>query len=326
MKRVAIRTKGNHSQGMGDVTGSIALARELGRSGCEVLLIIDEDREAAEAVGSVGLSFSVIKGGREEDLWRTVGKVDVAVVNQLNSSWELLSMIRRYAPRLVTIDDVGEPSRRLADLRINPLYYNHGALSDFGFVPINEVFREARPKAKPMGRQVDRVLVTLGGSDTYGFTPKVVDYLGGIESTVEVTVLLGSAFRCFAELQEVLGKSPRRFIVLGPVDADGMALLLAASDMVICSGGNTMFEAACLGRPALVVCAEPFEMETASRLMEAGIVVNLGFGGTLERGPFVKNTEGLMKDFRARAEMSQKGYERVDGRGAERLCREIIFS
>ena len=324
-KRVAIRTKGNHSQGMGDITGSIALAREFERSGRDVFFVMENDPEAVEAVVLAGLKFSVVTGTKEEDLWRTLGKVDAAVVNRLNSSWEQLSLIKKCALRLVTIDDVGGPSRRLADLSINPLYYDTGALNDFGFVPINEVFREARPKVKPVGRQVGSVLVTLGGGDPCGLTPKVIDYLGTIEREVEVTVLLGSAFRHFAELKEALNRRQRELLVISHVDAKGMALLLAASDMVICSGGNTMFEAACLGRPTVVVCSMPFEVETADRLMEAGIVANLGLGRTLEREPFVKRVEVLMKDFHARAEMSRKCYESVDGRGAERMCMEIIL-
>jgi len=322
--RAAIRTKGDHAQGMGDVTGSVALAGRFKDAGFDVIIVIEDGLEAALALRDAGVDFLTVGGIPEDRIWREIGPLDVTVVNQLNSSRDLLALLKRRTRKLVTIDDVGEASRSLADLRINPLYYDAGAICDFAFVPLSEVFREARSRAGRVDGKVKRILVTLGGSDPCGFTPRVVDYLGETGEDTEIVVLLGSAFRHSEKLDEVIGRSPRSFCLKGPVDARGMTSLMAGSDMVICSGGNTMFEAACLGRPAVVVCSTPFEVETAQRLMDAGIVVNLGFGGDLLRRPFVEAVKGLMEDFPARAKMSREGCERVDGRGTERMFREIL--
>lgn len=323
-KRVAFRTKGNHAQGMGDVSGSVALAGEFRRAGCEVVFVLDNDFEAVDAVGFAGFSFHTVDAGSEAEVWNRVGAVDTAVVNQLNSGVELLSIIKHHAGTLVTIDDVGEPSRRLADLRINPLYYDEGALCDPCYVPLNDAFRSARISTGPAREKVEQLLVTLGGSDTYGFTPVVVKFLDDVPEDIFINVLVGPSFRHHAELRGVLDKSKRRFNLLGPVDPAGMCGLISWADMVVCSGGNTMFECACLGRAAVVVCAEPFEVETAGRLDEAGMVVNTGFGALLKHDSFLETVTGLIADPVKRASMAEKGFTSVDGRGTERIFSKII--
>ncbi len=80
-----------------------------------------------------------------------------------------------------------------------------------------------------------------------------------------------------------------------------------------------MFEMACVGTPSLVVCGEPFEVETATRLEKAGAVMNLGFGGELDYAQVPVALEALAANTDKRRRMSLRGRQLIDGRGCERV-------
>ena len=102
-----------------------------------------------------------------------------------------------------------------------------------------------------------------------------------------------------------------------------MCELMQQSDLAITGGGNTMFELACVGVPGIVLCGEEFEEETADRIEKYGIVENLGFGGRVSPERIYERVHLLMEDKSRRSEMSRRGQELIDGRGAERTVKLI---
>jgi len=323
-KRIALRTKGNHLQGMGDLTGSVALAHEFHRNGHQVIFIIEDDEEAIEMIRKEKYPFFIVNDRSEEDVWEEIGEVHIAIVNQLNTGREILTVIKERTKKLVTIDDTGDASRRLADLRINPLYYDRGALCDPKFIPLHPTFQEAHRLFKGINEKVLNILLTLGGSDTYGFTPKLICFLDNFEFGAEVHVLLGPGFKHFTDLKTALRKTKTDINVMRCVTPREMCSLISEADLVICSGGNTMFEVACLGRPSIIVCCEPFEEETATRLMDMGIVFNLGFGEKVTEKIFSNALNDLISNYSKRKKMGEAGYQTVDGKGIERIYEVII--
>ncbi len=105
--------------------GSLAIADELRSRNSQIKFILDDDKEAINTVRSRGYEATIVQHGHETNSW-VENKCDVAIVNKLTSPLEQLSLIRQRCAKLVTIDDTGDGSRKLADLRINPFgaYYN----------------------------------------------------------------------------------------------------------------------------------------------------------------------------------------------------------
>jgi spore coat polysaccharide biosynthesis predicted glycosyltransferase SpsG len=105
-----------------------------------------------------------------------------------------------------------------------------------------------------------------------------------------------------------------------------MCALMQQSDMAVTAGGNTMFELACVGVPAIVLCGEEFEVETARQMEEYGAVENLGFGGIVSPDRLYERVRLLMPDKNRRTIMSRIGQKLVDGRGAERVVKLMAQS
>lgn len=320
---ILFRTDGSHAQGMGDVCGSLALAHAFRSSGIDVLFLINGDAEAMALIREDGFHLEIVDAGEGADT-RELALIqqyrpDAIVVNRLNNPAGYLQSLKTLSRMLVVLDDNG-PEARVADVNINVLYHLDGAVSDPRYIALREEFQHYHRQERAIPEVISSILVTQGGSDTYGFTPMIVTALKSIPGNFLVTVVTGWAFRHFAHLEAALQGDQRFRVVHGTKD---MAGLMTTSDLAITGGGNTMFELACVGTPAIVVCAEEFEVETARRLAAEAAVINLGFGGRLGTDTLARAARDLMDAPQMRRHMSTRGKELVDGQGSQRIAQLV---
>ncbi len=316
--RVAFRTEGNHRQGMGDLLGSAALADECQRQSGEVLFVISGGSEAVAVLREGGYPFRVAESSEAEREILEAYQPDIIVLNKLDNPPAYVRWLRALAPLVVTIDDAGEGAAH-ADVSINVLYHRPGALTDSRYIVLRREFQAIHAREKVVAPEVRELLITQGGSDTYGFAPRILRALESITLRLHCVVVVGPAFRHHAELEAAVSASTLDLSVVRNVR--NMAELMWRADLAITAGGLSVFELCCVGTPSLVVCGEPFEVETAARVDAAGAVVNLGFGGDLDYAALRGAVEALAASADKRRQMSARGKELVDGRGCERIVR-----
>lgn len=315
--RVAFRTGGSHSQGMGDIALSLAIADELRSGGDEVMFLVSGEAVAVDAVRAHRFSCDATNSPDEEDAALARIRPDVVVVSMLSQSAAWIQRLKATGARVVAIDDSG-PGAQAADVALNVLYRGPRGLLDLNHVALSQPFADAHTLARRAAPQVRNILVTQGGSDTPGFTPKIVRALNGISGTPECVVVIGPAYRHHTELRDALHDHRLRVEVRRGVAE--MTPLMLAADLAITAGGITMLELACVGTPSIAVCGDAFEEETAVRVAAAGASINLGFGGPVEETAIARAVDDLSSDPDRRARMSAAGKALVDGHGAPRLA------
>jgi spore coat polysaccharide biosynthesis predicted glycosyltransferase SpsG len=154
---------------------------------------------------------------------------------------------------------------------------------------------------------VSRVVVTMGGADPGRRTLEGIELLAGSE--VEGTIILGPLVPEAYE-QEVRAMRPANFLVVrNPRDFDRH---LASASVVLCSGGGTLLEALCLGRPTVVFPQSDAERRHAGMYVSAGACV------------FADKLGLVLGDEKFRVELSEQAGKRVDGLGLERIVDEAI--
>lgn len=314
------RTKGGHKEGMGDVTYSLALAEEFKRQGYDILFITNNNQNVIKLISES--DFKYIIGETLFDLEKCVKEraIDIAVLIQLDTPEDEALVFRRHTQVLVTIDDRGKAAS-LADLRFNILYPDRNSYSDFKYIALSHRFREKHAFSKVIKKQVEKILVIQGGSDTYGFISKIVKALYDIAVDIDIEVIIGPNFSHYQELQKEIDAAPRNFNIIR--DKSDLSDLMMQADLAITAAGLTLFELACLGVPAIVICAELFEIETAQRLEDEGFGVSLGFGEYVDENELYRLVKRLMNDFNLRSEMSRKGKELIDGYGTKKIVEKI---
>ena len=192
--KVVFRTRGNHKQGMGDVMGSLAIADAYRdrNPGDAITFIVDNDKEAIAAVLAGAFKVEVV-GSLDQEITQVKGiSPGVIVVNMYKNDTERLKLLKENTRLLVAIDDPSDAAR-WADIRINPLYYIDDAVTDPAYVALRKEFIRANKIGKVIKDKVETILVTQGGADTYGFLPKFIGAVDGMDRDRRIDVCIVQA-------------------------------------------------------------------------------------------------------------------------------------
>jgi spore coat polysaccharide biosynthesis predicted glycosyltransferase SpsG len=152
------------------------------------------------------------------------------------------------------------------------------------------------------------VIVTMGGSDTYGVTVRVVQILKAAGRGA--TVIIGPAFSHEAELLAALDE---HFVLKRNVPS--LIEELSRHGLAITGGGITPFEANACGLPCVVIASEDFEVPVGRGLAAMGGAVFAGHYTSIDKAL-------LTMDLPIQA-MSDAALQQVDLLGAERVADEI---
>jgi spore coat polysaccharide biosynthesis predicted glycosyltransferase SpsG len=177
-----------------------------------------------------------------------------------------------------------------------------------------------------------RLLIAMGGSDPAGLTLKAVRALDRLdedfESVIfesvnfESTIIVGAGFCHRESLRDLLGQTRRHFTVRE--DVSEMSAAMAQADLAVCSFGMTSYELAAMGVPAVCVCLTEDHAESASALVAAGMGISVGVDDQDTETRLGAAVERLLVDKNARAQMSARARELVDGRGARRIAELLV--
>jgi spore coat polysaccharide biosynthesis predicted glycosyltransferase SpsG len=152
------------------------------------------------------------------------------------------------------------------------------------------------------------VLVTLGGSDTYGVTVQVVALLKELDRPA--TIVTGPSFQHAEELERVLDQ---RFTWKSEVPS--LIREFYGYDLAITGGGVTPFEANASGLPCIIVANEPHEIEIGRYLASVGSSIFAGYYREMAEQVFERELD--------LAAMSRAGIEQIKTNGADNILREL---
>lgn len=162
-----------------------------------------------------------------------------------------------------------------------------------------------------------RLLVTVGGGEVGGLMWDLVGVLGQIPlRNLEVRVVVGPAVAMRSGRERSAGGSKVSFVH----DPPDLWSLMEWADLAITAAGSTVWEAARMGLPSLVFDLADNQRPVARQLEVAGIAVHQGGPEAMRRGDTAHRITELLKDQRARREMSRLGRYVVDGCGASRVA------
>lgn len=172
------------------------------------------------------------------------------------------------------------------------------------------------PREVPAPRTRPRdVLLTLGGADRTEASLRIVPALAGTKSTV----VIGPGFRHGDDVQ----KSAAAAGIESVVAPDGLRALLLRHRIVICAGGNTLFEAAAAGTAALVAWEDPHEEAQGKSFAETGAARLVGRGADANADTVRRTVTALLRSSDLDA-MSEAGRQLIDGRGADRIADLVV--
>jgi UDP-2,4-diacetamido-2,4,6-trideoxy-beta-L-altropyranose hydrolase len=183
-------------------------------------------------------------------------------------------------------------------------------------------FRRVRAGLEPpQDGAVASVLVTFGGGDDSGATLRTLRWLEEAGYLGRRVVLTGPNNPNLGELREVAERTPAVHLEVGNWEP---AAVMAGNQLVICAGGTTLHEVACLGLPAVIVSIAENQVAPAVAWQAGGLGVYWGDLAGLEDREAVQKLKEILTDRTVRAGFARKAWEIQDGCGASRVAEALM--
>jgi UDP-2,4-diacetamido-2,4,6-trideoxy-beta-L-altropyranose hydrolase len=259
---------------------------------------------------------------------------DVAQVRATGADWVVVDgyhfgsgyqrALQESGARVLVVDDYAHLDRYHADVLLNqnlgaPDYRGRapGARLLIGprFALLRREFRDVPARTTP--EVARRVLVTLGGSDPDGVSAQVVGALARVGQPLKVQVVAGAGNPHLAVLERAAAAGPHPVDLV--VDARDMPRRMAWADLAVTAAGSTSWELARVGTPQIAIVLADNQRPIARGLTDAGLAVSLGWHADVTDEGIADAVAALVGDAGRRDELSRRGRELVDGRGALRV-------
>jgi spore coat polysaccharide biosynthesis predicted glycosyltransferase SpsG len=309
----ALCVEASHQRGMGHLFRALALSETLEARGAAVRIYVNDDARAAQILKERGKSWRAVPGFDSEEAWEPElirsDAVRVWVDDRLDTDARHARRVLEAGARLASFDDRGSGAA-LADLNIVAVPQDaplagRRILSGLQYLVLDPAIASRRRQR----RELRSLVVSMGGSDTYGVTVDVVRALRSRDRPA--TVVLGPAFSHEAELAAVLDT---RFTVRRAVPS--LADEFAKHDLAITAGGMTPCEANAAGLPCIVIANELWEITLGQLLERCG---GCAYAGYRDRIDFSALDRVLPIEAMSRAALAS-----VPADGAARVAAELL--
>lgn len=321
-KRILFRVDGYVQLGMGHIYNCITLA--LSMMDHDVLLVTKEGAEPGlTKIRETNLPYRTFCNETElEEIIRTY-RPDIWVNDCLNTTEAYISKLKALVPRVVSIEDLGT-GIHVADAVVNALYEEEeprkNVYSGYKYVCLRDEFQMEEPRV--FSPEVKNIVVMFGGTDPSNLNRLVYDALllqEGRFRGIRFAFITGIGYDCGTN---GVATCPEKNIYVYP-NVPRVTKYLKDADLVIMGQGRSIFEAACMGVPAIVLSQNKREMTHSFAQMEHGFL-NLGLGETVDAELILNTIEWLVSTAAVRRNMHELMLQIPLKAGTERVKRIIL--
>lgn len=330
---ILIRADANEKIGTGHVMRCLSIAREFVVSGHKVLFVT-ADHKGDRLISTAGFNSICMDSTWSEmeqepilDILFTYHPnlliVDSYFVTE--KYFEALSRITRVA----YIDDLNTTTWDV-DYLIN--YNIYGDVLDYSsylstrtilllgpaYVPLRPEFQSI---SKHIIKPVSDVMISAGGSDPEGITERLMITLCPQWTDIRFHFIVGTLNPRIGNIKALVTNN-----IILHIDEKDMAGLMQICDIAISAAGTTLYELCAMGIPTIMYTLADNQIFAAKEFEGQGIMCNAGdCRNDEEFAERMGNIFGkLICDKSLRMDLSMKMQKLVDGRGAERIVKELL--
>ena len=318
-KKVFIRTDANKVIASGHVMRCLSIADALFDLGLQVEFVMS-DSCAFETIRRRGYDVSAL-----DTDWRSIEEgADLLERKCLELSEpatilvDTYSITRPYVDRLARCakicylgskrDDLGNLSllanysTDIDTARYEELYLKRGTALLLGprYAPLKKRFSSL---AKTPSETIDRVLLTTGSTDPHNFISEMFEF----EDEIEHLASQEDNIRLHRKVEDMAG-------------------LMATVDVAVSACGTTVYELAAVGLPVVTFAMVDEQVASAESLARLGVVAYSGLFYSSKQGVLnsaISKLEDLVATPEKAAVLAAKARSLIDGKGAQRIAKEL---
>jgi len=245
--------------GAGHVVRCRVLADALSRAGWQCYW-----STSATTQTFLGTVLEPYKNIKPESWYQTNGVFDLMVIDRYDFDQRQERQLRQFTRKLLVIDDLANRmhdcdgildqtlGRQVSDYaRYLPEHCR--CFIGFEYALVRQTFLDARQeiiKRRKTQHQVQRVVMSLGGSDPHGHTARLVQKLITLGYSGQLSCVLGFSAEQQSEVTRLLQQSQMQWTTHCNAD---MLSLYKQADLAIGAAGTSSWERICLGLPCVTI-------------------------------------------------------------------------
>lgn len=276
---IVICIESSHQRGMGHFYRALNIIEYLKGANEQAVIAINKDKVSVQILENKKILYEVVDYADITSNWekRIIKKyqADTWLLDKFETGLELVKHVKHERVLLAAIDDCGVGAE-LVDLHFCSMLFTNlkgkHIYSGLRYLILNPDIKKYRQPR----RQLNKIIVTLGGSDTYGVTVEVVRILK--ETGYCADVIIGPNFSHKDELKR---ETNERFNVYEAVPS--LIAAFSRYDLAITGGGVSCFEANASGLPCIIIANEQHEIETGKYLASFGGAMFAGYYKNISR-------------------------------------------
>lgn len=330
-KKIVIVTEANERVATGHLMECIACAEELIKYGYILSFWINHNAEE-KLKRRIPCSYQEYIDNIEDDFAGLVAEIQdsgqcIVIFNLREISGDFLIQLKKMeAAKIMCIDEYGH--RYLpADIIINPMidsYYwqYEGEIGNLycgaKYLLLDKDLNRFHQMKKIINEDIGSILITMGGVDPKNYTISLMREIPGCFPDARIDIVVGGGNRNRVSVYRETDCNDQINIY---ENISNMPEMIYNADLIICAGGNTLHEAACIGTPAIVFPSMPHEVRTARCFADNGFgyVVDVEYDWKEK----LREICYKLRDYSVRQKMHEQGKRLSDGLGLERIINII---
>lgn len=312
---ITILTEGSTEIGFGHIRRSITLAHEIAKSAPVRAWVVSESRNIEEEIAAYFSGIEVNCGPRPN----SPSAVEVLDLEPESARCHLLRTqqtakqlcLDYFDPNLLPTSTINLIDHRV---QMSAAYCAAQQYNRYSEGPEYAIIRPSihcqRPTSPPVIPEVNHLVITFGGADPAGITLRALQKLRELaSSSTRITVILGP-LTSSAYAKSIRAESPSNAeVVHAPDDYD---TVVSTADVVLSSGGGTLLECLCMGKPTVVFPQTVAEKNHTRSHVQAGACV------------MESALQQVLTSMELRNSLAENAHHRVDGLGAQRIAKHAI--
>ena len=247
---------------------------------------------------------------------------------ELSKMWE--TSLKPIVNKIIIIDDFSNRSHNCnlfidqnlhtSKKEINKkIPKNSKKLLGVKYTLLRKEFVEYRKIIKKRSGKINRILIAFGGSDEKNQTLKALKAIKKLDrKKINVDVIVGEPNKNKIKIKKICSMLENSTYYQ---QIKNMAKIMNKADLAIGAGGVITWERCCLGLPSIVSIVSKNQEDAIKAVSKKGCLINLGRAERLISDDYLNAIKKL--DSRKLIRMQKKCMELIDGRGTERVAKQI---
>ncbi|MFX0100551.1 MAG: GNAT family N-acetyltransferase [Candidatus Hodarchaeota archaeon] len=253
---------------------------------------------------------------------------DIAIIDSYLAGLEIYHCISKFVSVPVFIDDNNRldfPRGIILNGSVyaeNLNYREYKGLKNLlgpKYIPLRDAFQNLQEKKNP--KDIGKIMVTFGGTDTKNLTQKILQFLINNYPSLKKYVILGNGFKNKDQIKKISGEKIK---FIENADAGQMKEVMMKSDIAISSCGQTLYELAAVGVPTIGIGVAENQRRNIEKFKEIGFLKYAGWWEDRDLLNNIANQLELLDSHEARLRVSQIGRNFVSNEGSPNAIDAIL--